>query len=377
MYFYFFDLSSNQMKNRSETAQQLLFNEGSGSGSEANDESPASCIDFQTVEIGQLVTKFIHVKNMSTIDAHIHMEVDTFRTSSDASIVAARKSTLDPMVASRSSQAASLFSSSLCLTEKKNGLGVGIEHKRFELGAEQTRSVACVLMPQMWGQYVDTLRVNVRGNCDVDERQVRFGVRACVVGLPIKIHTAKVAEEPPKDTKTSDSLLKENGVVEEISMLRFGTHIQSERGTEPIMRKLKIQNTSWLPVSIHWRTYLCDRDEQQQQQQKLVQLNLEYAEDRPEVNDAATSVTSRSNVSLDRAYPDPDMSIKSSSGIKQAPATLEMPPEPADEPGPLIRVNLCPYYGREQDDDDDDDDDGDDQFGGERVFALDTRHTVS
>jgi hypothetical protein len=114
-------------------------------------KSEMSCIDFGTVQVGQLVTKYIHVKNLTSIDnVLVDMDVDVFRTLSDSAILAARHSTLDPQVvrAAAANPTAALFSSSLCLSDKKNGLGVGIEHKQLALDAEQTRTVAVVLMPQ-------------------------------------------------------------------------------------------------------------------------------------------------------------------------------------------------------------------------------------
>jgi hypothetical protein len=264
-------------------------------------------IEFDPIEVGNCSIKYLFVKNTSGIDTNVKLSVKRFQTiestNKDVNLF------VDPMKKPKK------FGENFKLKDGKNGIGFGIEREIATLPAFSTCCIALAAVAELWGYYTDKLQLNVDGI--ESETQFKMGVN--VNGSPIKLYAGKVMENES----------------EQVSMIRFGSQIQ---GTGLLPRKLKIQNTSSLPIEINWKIFLEDPNDD-----RLIDLNLIYqdvdessmviANNPTDLNKNSLQKPSNSNATSYDDYYDNEYVYF--------------------ERVPIVKINLTKHFGRELPDQDD------------------------
>ncbi len=218
-------------------------------------------IDFGSLKAGECIQKYFFIKNTSGIETHAKLEIKHFQaiednTDQDSILV-------DPMKKTRN------LADKYKLKDNINGIGFGLEKNFLKLGPFQTACVSLAAITEMWGTYEDILMINIEGI--IYEHFIP--VQCNVVDTPIRLYTGKITENQN----------------EPCSMIRFGSQIL---GSGLISRKLKIQNTSFIPMEIEWKIFLKDPSDE-----KLIDFNMEFRD----LNDGdlekhESSISQRSNL---------------------------------------------------------------------------------
>lgn len=298
------------------------------------DNFQATFIDFGDCKIGEEIERYLYIRNESAIETRLSFSIRTFQAIEANKLN--KNNFADPM------RMGSKLAQDYRLKNNESGIAFVPEMACLVLAPFDTVCLRLFALVEMWGHYEDVLIVGVDGLWF--EHQIP--IRAKVVDLPIKLYTGKVTEN-------------EN---EKISMLRFGSQIQ---GCGAVTRKLKILNSSWLPIEIDWKCYLVEKSDAQ-----LLDLNIIYEdpyelETREQIDSNRThSVTHRleTTVRVDDNGDDSDVDEQESNfglgnkltgdKFKSKASSVATSNDYSDtyiyiERIPFIKLNLTSHYGRE------------------------------
>lgn len=214
--------------------------------------SNSEIINFGEIKCGESTEKRLIIKNTSAIPTRAWLRFDRFQLIHEED-----KITLKPK------RSTMKISDKYRLKDAISGIGFACERGEddspIELVAFGRVSVAMYALTELWGEYEDTLIVEVEGI------QYRLPVRCQVEGAPVRIYTGRVVDED------------ERGRGIEIPVVRFGSLMQGAGRESTHVRKLQIQNISRVPIEIEWHTFNVEPSDRQ-----LIDLNLIY----PEINEA-------------------------------------------------------------------------------------------
>ena len=200
-------------------------------------------INFGNIKSGECLQKYLFIKNTSGIETQAQLEIKNFKAIEEE-IDHDSLLLVDPMKRNRK------LSDKYKLKDYTNGIGFGLEKNSLNLAPFQTVCVSLAAIAEMWGTYEDIVIINIDGIF----YEHFIPILCNVVDTPIRLYTGKITEN-------------EN---EPCSMIRFGSQIQ---GSGLISRKLKIQNSSHIPVDIEWKIFLKDTSDD-----KLIDFNMEFRE---------------------------------------------------------------------------------------------------
>ena len=216
--------------------------------------------DFGNLKVGESLQKYFFIKNTSGIETQASLEIKNFQAIEE--IIANENGLADPLKKIRK------LTDKYKLKENTNGIGFGLEKKIVKLEPFQTVCVSLAVLAEMWGSYEDILIINIDGI--IYEHFIP--IQCNVIDTPIRLYTGKITEN-------------EN---EPCSMIRFGSQIQ---GSGLITRKLKIQNTSFIPMDIEWKVFLKDNEDE-----RLIDFNMELRDlHESDLEKRQSSISQRSN----------------------------------------------------------------------------------
>lgn len=217
-------------------------------------------IDFGNLKAGDCIQKYFFITNTSGIETQARLEIKNFQAFED--VIDNENVITDPMKKTRN------LSDKYKLKDNTNGIGFGLEKSNLTLRPFQTACISVAAIAEMWGTYEEILMVNIEGI--IYEHFIP--IQCNVVDTPIRLYTGKITENQN----------------EPCSMIRFGSQIQ---GSGLINRKLKIQNTSFIPMEIHWKIFLKDSSDE-----KLIDFNMEYRDlNDNDIEKHESSISHRSN----------------------------------------------------------------------------------
>jgi hypothetical protein len=214
------------------------------------------------------------------------------------------------------------------LKDSTQGIGFGLGSTSLTVPGFTRAKISITAICEMWGTYNDRLVIKVLNS----KTTFYITIYVNVIGIPIKLYTGKVAETSNNNNIENDDL---------VSMIRFGSQIQ---GNGTIVRKLKLQNLSWMPLKIEWNIYIVNKDTK-----KLIDVNLDFDgekdndnnNDDNDVNREEESNSKENNSSVDNYNKINNDSKRHSCDTNNYSDANYIYVDFT----PIIKLNLTPYYG--------------------------------
>ena len=228
--------------------------------------------------MGELVDAFVIIENKSAIETTFTMTTLEFvplhtptPPSSDISKQSKSAATSRPLItrmfsASKTPRSAEQEKAKYkdAVLQSGKGLAFVCSPSAGKLLPFETKIVTITAYTDMWGEYFDTLVCQIG---DADKKLIPIHID--VVGCPLNFQICK--EQPV--------------------MVRFGAHVSGDR---PVVRNLRINNTSHCDVRVDWQTFIVDRDDDH-----LIDLKVYIGDPFPILDENGNECESENHVPID------------------------------------------------------------------------------
>ncbi|CAM4955682.1 unnamed protein product [Rotaria socialis] len=258
-------------------------------------------LDFNRVQLGEKASLQLSITNLTDIESGVKAKIAKFKTR-PLSVANGRKTqNFEP-------------------TEQEIGVGFHLENSEttaYALPPRETTIIPLSVTSSMWGDYTDTLQLQIEGMDSIKE----IPIRVHISGNPIKTYLS---------TSKSDK-------ASSLPVLQFGSMLHNSL---PITKKVHMQNISHIPIRIDWVVY--DVKEDTTESSKLVEL-IPVIDNNPFDSFLSdTTIVERNEEIISQTA----MSSKTTSRGNSALLAHSSVSIMDDKPTPLIRLYVKPYQGK-------------------------------
>ncbi|UJR33118.1 hypothetical protein I4U23_020575 [Adineta vaga] len=262
-------------------------------------------LDFNRVPLGEKARLELIITNLTDIQSGIKANIAKFKTKIIATMNEQRTQNFEPL-------------------DPEIGVGFHLEKAEtdvYSLPPRGTVTIPISVMSSMWGTYTDLLQLQIDGMDTLKE----IPIQAHITGHPIKTYLCANKND---NTLSSSSL----------PAVQFGLMLHN---SQPVKKKVHMQNISHIPICIDWVVY--DTPEEISEKQKLIEL-IPVIDNNP-FNHFASETTIMEN--NDEIMSQTTISTKSPSSRSASRISTQSAISSIDtRPTPLIKLYVEPYRGK-------------------------------